>query len=333
MRVFISGIAGFLGSHLADTMIAEGHHVVGVDSLLGGYLDNVPPRAEFFAEDCNDLECMKEHMRGVDVVFHCAAAPHEGLSVFSPRLVTQSVVSATASMLSAACDAGVRRFVFLSSMARYGTGTVPFLESAPTCPQDPYGIGKVAAEELVKNLCDVHGVEWSNAVPHNIYGPRQKYDDPFRNVAAIFANLLLQDRQPFVYGDGSQRRSFSFIDDVVGPLALMASSHRVVREVVNLGPDDGSVTILELAGKLASLVGVELLPTYLPPRPQEVKDAFCSAAKARRLLGYEPKTRLEDGMRMLVEWIRMRGPKPFEYHLPVEIRSKKAPETWTRKLM
>ena len=333
MRVFITGIAGFLGSHLADALLSEGHEVRGVDNLVGGYADNVPPRAHFVRADCCELEPLRPLMAGVDVVFHCAATPHEGLSVFSPRLVVESVATATASVLSTACDARVQRFVFLSSMARYGTGTVPFEETQSPRPQDPYGIAKLAAEDLVKNLSGVHGMQWAIAVPHNIYGPRQKYDDPFRNVAAIFANLMLQGRQPFVYGDGLQERSFSFVHDVAAPLARMGDSHRVVGQVVNLGPDDEFVTVMDLGRKIAAIVGHDFRPTMLPGRPQEVRLAYCSSGKARRLLGYKPETSLADGLHLLVDWIRARGPKPFEYHLPVEIRSDKAPETWTKKLM
>jgi len=198
-RVFISGVAGFLGSHLADAFLAEGWEVAGIDNLVGGYLDNVPAGVSFVRADCNDLPRVRALMEGASVVYHCAATAYEGLSVFSPHFVTQNVVTATTGMISAAVANRVRRFVHCSSMARYGANPVPFTEDQTPRPQDPYGIGKLAAEGLVRNLAEVHGVEWVVAVPHNIIGPRQKYDDPYRNVAAIFA----------VTGPGAGRRRWS----------------------------------------------------------------------------------------------------------------------------
>jgi UDP-glucose 4-epimerase len=331
-RIFISGVAGFLGSHLADAFLADGHAVVGIDNMLGGYEDNVPAACEFHQVDCNDFAGVREHMQGADVVYHCAASAYEGFSVFSPHLVTRNIVTASTGMISAAVACGVRRFVMCSSMARYGTNRVPFTEELTPKPQDPYGIGKVAAELMLRSLADTHGMEWVIAVPHNIIGPRQKYDDPYRNVASIFINLMLQGRQPYVYGDGNQRRCFSFISDDVAPLKQMAFDTRCKGEVINIGPDQEFVTINELAETIARLVKFDLRPTHTRSRPQEVYLANCSAAKARRLLGYDPRVGLEDGLRYMIDWIRSRGPKPFQYHLDLEIQNEKTPETWSRRL-
>ena len=177
MKIFISGIAGFLGSHLADAMLAEGHEVSGCDNLIGGYRDNVPKDAEFFEYDCNDFEKMKELLKGVDIVYHTACTAYEGLSVFSPKLVAENTYLNTVSMASAAIANNVKRFVTCSSMARYGTQEiVPFTEDMICKPQDPYGISKFSAENVLRNLCSTHGMELVIAVPHNIIGPRQKYD-------------------------------------------------------------------------------------------------------------------------------------------------------------
>jgi UDP-glucose 4-epimerase len=328
-RVLISGVAGFLGSHLADSLLADGWEVVGVDNLIGGYMDNVPTGVSFHRADCNDLPGMRALMEGVSVVYHCAATAYEGLSVFSPHFVTRNVVTATTGMMSAAISSRVRRFVFCSSMARYGAIAVPFTEHAEPRPQDPYGIGKLAAEMLVCNLAETHGVEWVVAVPHNIIGPRQKYDDPYRNVAAIFINMLLQGRPVVVYGDGSQRRCFSAIADVVGPLRQMATDPACAGEVINIGPDEEFVSILELATLIARLLGVPLRCEFLPPRPREVTLANCSAAKARALLGYRPRLSLEESLRPMIHWIRSRGPREFQHHVDLEIVSEALPKTWS----
>lgn len=336
MRVFITGIAGFLGSHLADAMIADGHSVCGIDNLLGGYLDNVPEGVHNWARaDCNDWEFLNGYMSKwlPEIVFHCAATAYEGLSVFSPHLITQNIVGASTSVFSAAIANGVKRIVHCSSMARYGTGNPPFREYDVPAPQDPYGIGKLCAEQMLRNLCETHGVEYTIAVPHNIIGPRQKYDDPYRNVASIMISRALQGKPIIVYGDGSQQRCFSYVDDCISCLKKMAFSPLVVGQVINIGPDENPVTINDLAQIVKELTGEKLTPVqYMPGRPQEVRIALCSSGKARGLLDYATKTSLRDGLGYMVDYIRARGPKPFIYHLPLEIVNEKTPRTWKERL-
>lgn len=330
---FITGVAGFLGSHLADRFLKEGHRVIGNDTLVGGYLDNVPAGVEFHSVDCNDLQAMKNIMKGVDVVYHTAAHAHEGLSVFSPHLITENVYGATVSTLTAAITNKVKRFVNCSSMARYGTQPViPFSEDMICLPQDPYGIAKYASELTIRNLCETHGMEFVIAVPHNIIGARQKYDDPFRNVASIMINLMLQGRQPIIYGDGEQSRCFSFVEDVVEPLAKMGTDPKAVGHVINIGPDDEFISINTLAKTIAEILDFKLDPIYMPGRPREVKHATCSANKAREILDYQPKTPLKEGLSHMVEYIRERGTKPFRYHLDLEIVSDLTPRTWKDRL-
>tara|TARA_Y100000588_G_scaffold345909_1_gene393559 strand:- start:86 stop:742 length:657 start_codon:yes stop_codon:yes gene_type:complete len=218
-------------------------------------------------------------------------------------------------------------------MARYGANEVPFKEEYTPKPQDPYGIAKVAAEDVLKNLCEVHGVEYVIAVPHNIIGPRQKYDDPYRNVASIMINRMLLDKPPIIYGDGEQKRCFSFVDDCLACLIRMIDDPDVAGETINIGPDEEFVTINDLCHRLRKLVGFEGEPVYMPGRPQEVRLATCSADKARHLLGYKTKTNLDDGLRSMVQWIRGNGVRKFRYHLDVEIHNEKLPDTWGKKMM
>jgi len=333
-KVVITGVAGFLGSHLADRFLAEGWEVVGIDNLLGGYLENVPDGIMFAELDLvRDLDFLEEMTEGADLFIHAACTAYEGLSVFSPSLVVSNTTQATTNALVAAVNGKVKRFVYLSSMARYGAQQNPFLEDYTPKPQDPYGIAKVASEELVKNICDTHNLEWAILVPHNIIGPRQKFDDPFRNVASIMTNRMLQGKQPIIYGDGTQQRCFSFVSDVVEPTFVACTQDVAVSQVINIGPDEETITINELAQKLAEIIGFDLDPIYTTGRPQEVKLASCSADKARELLGYETKTSLGQGLTELVEWIREQGPREFDYHLPIEIDSDKVPTTWRNRLM
>lgn len=333
MKIFISGVAGFLGSHLADRMLAAGHEVVGTDNMLGGYEDNVNPKVIMHTYDCKYRNSMAKITKGCDVVYHCASTPYEGLSVFSPHLITENTYQITMSLLSAAIENKVKRFVFCSSMARYGAqDKVPFTEDMICNPVDPYGIAKYASEITISNLSKVHGFEYVIAVPHNIIGSRQKYDDPFRNVAAIMINMMLQGRQPIIYGDGEQKRCFSFIQDDIDCLEKLAFQQNVLGEVINIGPDEEFVTINELAKVIAKLLKFDLKPTYLPDRPMEVKLAGCSADKARKLLNYKTKYSLEQGIGEMIEYIKQRGTKPFRYHLDIEIRNQKTPRSWTEQL-
>jgi UDP-glucose 4-epimerase len=332
-EVFVTGIAGFLGSHLADVFIEEGLDVSGNDNFSGGYESNIPERAEFHEVDCKDVWEMKEAMAGADVVYHTAALAYEGLSVFSPARINQSIYQSTSATLAAAADAGVDRFVYCSSMSRYGENETPFTEEMEPQPQDPYAVSKVAAEEMVELMADVHGFEYVIAVPHNIIGPRQRYDDPFRNVAAIFINRMLQGKQPIIYGDGEQKRCFTFIQDNVRPLQKLAHYDNVTGEVINIGPDDEFVTINHLAETIADILDFDLDPIYKPDRPQEVKLANCSADKARDLLDYETEYTLREGLEEMVDWIEQRGAKEFDYHLECEIVNEQTPETWTNELI
>lgn len=327
MNIMVTGVAGFLGSHIAEAFLPE-HTVAGMDNLMGGDIENVPQDVAFFVEDCQNLG--PDDFRGIDVVYHCAALAHEGLSVFSPHTITNSIFGASVATFSAAAAAGVKRIVFCSSMARYGDGWPPFRESHAPKPKDPYGIAKVAAEEVLKVLSEVHGFEYVIAVPHNIIGPRQKYDDPYRNVAAIMANLMLQGRAPFIYGDGRQKRCFSDIRDLIDGFVQLGTGD-FHGEVINMGPDEEFVTINELAMRLDEIIWLQKPPIYLPDRPQEVKYAVCSSDKARRLLGYETKYTLEETLASIVGWIMGRGTKEFQYHLPIEIPSDKCPVTWAEK--
>lgn len=333
-KIFVTGAAGFLGSHLADSLLERGHEVVGVDNLLGGYEDNVSKNVEFHVADSRDFPKMRSLMKGVETVYHCASAPHEGLSVFSPNLITEHTYNSTVATVSAAVAESAKRVVFCSSMARYGyQPELPFHEDMAPKPVDPYGIAKYAAEMVTKSLCDAHGVEYVHVVPHNIIGPRQKYDDPYRNVASIMINLMLQGRQPIIYGDGEQKRAFSFVADVVDPMIKMGFEKHVVGETINVGPDEEFVSINELARRIAGLVGFKNLnPVYFPARPMEVKFASCSAEKARKLLGYKTAYGLDQGLSEMIDWISKRGAKPFKYHLPLEIITDKTPSTWKDRL-
>ena len=330
-KILVTGVAGFLGSHLAEELGNSGHEVIGIDSMIGGYKDNIPSNIKFHKIDCCDHEKIKVIMSKIDIVYHCAATAHEGLSVFSPYEITKNNYLASVSVFSAAINNKVKRIIFCSSMARYGEQKTPFTESMKPLPVDPYAISKVAAEDVLINLCELNNVEWVIAVPHNIIGPRQKYDDPFRNVVSIMINRMLQGKAPIIYGDGEQKRCFSYIDDCLSCLIPMLDQENLNKQIINIGPDEEFITINKVAEMCANITGVNSSPIYKPGRPKEVKHATCSADKARRLLNYKTTISLKDGIQKTFDYIKKRGIKPFDYNIEIEINNELTPKTWTQK--
>lgn len=331
--ILITGVAGFLGSHLADQFLKLGHRVVGIDNLVGGYYENVPDSVEFYKEDLNNFDKIEKYFKDIDIVIHTACTAYEGLSVFSPSFITKNTSNITVTSLTASIKHNVKKFVYMSSMARYGEQDMtPFTEDMIPKPQDPYGISKLYSEELVKNLSETHGMKYTILVPHNIIGPRQKYDDPYRNVASIMINRMLQNKQPIIYGNGEQVRCFSFIQDVIDPIVKACDLNTANGMVINIGPDEEFITINELAKNISNILGFELSAKYVPGRPKEVFNATCSSDLARKVLGYKTTTTLNEGLEQLCDWIKVSGTKRFEYHIPIELITDKTPITWTKDL-
>ena len=331
-KVFITGIAGFLGSHLAKRFHQMGFDVSGNDNFYGSDTSNVPDFAKFYHTDCCDLDGMRLALDGVDLLYHCAATAHEGLSVFSPTFITKNNYEASVSTFTAAINQGVKRIVFCSSMARYGDQDPPFIESMQPQPVDPYGIAKVAAEDTLRVLAKVHGIEWNIAVPHNIVGEGQKYDDPFRNVMSIMINRNLQGLPSVIYGDGEQTRCFSYIDDCIECIVKLGMNSSLNEQIVNIGPDEEIISINKLAELCAHETGLNIPPVYYSNgRPQELEHATCSSQKARKLLNYETKTTVAEAVKKTADYIRKCGVKKFCYHIPLEIVNEKTPKTWTEQ--
>lgn len=338
MKVLVTGSAGFLGSWLVEGLLQKGHDVIGVDNLRGGYEDNIVdhPRHTFFQRDILRLKSMDFVVAGCEAVYHCAALAYEGLSVFSPSLVSRNIVGGSVNVMTAAIRSGtVKRVINCSSMSRYGKGVTPFQEWHIPAPVDPYGVAKVCVEDQMTLLGKVHGVEVLHAVPHNVYGPRQCYTDPYRNVAAIMANRALRGEPLVIYGDGYQKRCFSYITDILPTLLQLLDCKAEHGEIFNVGPDAESVvSIRELATVVEEVCGTKgSMRLHYDPRPCEVQVATCSSGKIRQRFGYKSRTTLREGIESLVGYIRERGPQPFRYHLPLEIITPKTPVTWKEQLI
>lgn len=338
--VVITGSAGLIGSHLCFRFMSLGYKVVGIDNLIGGYSSNMPSQGKNFAfYNVNILDVHKItdifKFYKPELVIHCAALAHEGLSVFAPKTIVENIYAGTASIASAACATGVATFINTSSMARYGEGNPPFEEHHKPNPIDPYGLAKVHAEEHLKLMSDIYGMKVLTMVPHNVCGPHQCYSDPFRNVMSIFANQLKRDKPIYIYGDGSQMRSFSHVEDCVDAYVTAYNSRDSISsgEVFNIGPDDGTeITIKELAHSVSKYFNVEPRIEHLPARPREVKHAWVSTAKAKTALNYSTKYSTEDVIRDTTAWMKAQPHRDFKYHLKLEIITDSTPRTWTEGL-
>lgn len=334
MRIWVTGIAGFLGSYIAEECLKRGDEIWGNDNLLCGERSNVPEGATYRGFACQDRARLLDELvqNKIDVVVHCAATAHEGLSSFSPYFVTENIFGASLSVFSAAIEAKVKRIVNMSSMSRYGDNIVPFTEDMQPKACDPYAASKIAAEECLRILCQTHNIAWSIAVPHSIIGTRQRYTDPFRNVASIMINRCLRGDPPIIYGDGNQKRCFSPVADCLPSLLKMIDG-AADGEIVNIGPDRGEITVNELARKIIKFTGYHRKPKYFDERPNEVKLAYCSSEKARTLLGYEEVQSLDECLMDMVEYVRRKEPKAFDWSFPLEITSDRMPLTWKHRLM
>ncbi len=333
MHIFITGIAGFLGSNLATYYLKKGFKVSGCDNLVGGDLENVPSEVIFYQGDCEKLDFMTQATKNdVDVICHSAAYAHEGLSSVSPTLICSNNFTGSTSVFTAGIRNRVKRIVYCSSMARYGDIKTPFKEDDTLNPVDPYGVSKVASENVLKILSKTHGFEYNIAVPHNIIGPNQKYDDPYRNVVSIMINLILQNRQPIIYGDGNQKRCFSDIDDCLFCLDKLITDKKIVSQTINIGPDEEFITINELFKKISNKLQFNQEPKYYLDRPNEVKNAVCSSEKARKILNYKTSTSLNESIDKVINFIKTKGTKEFKYNYTLEIENENTPLTWKNKL-
>jgi UDP-glucose 4-epimerase len=303
MKILITGVAGLLGSRLADYII-ENHpdvHIVGMDDLSGGYRENVHPKVEFWQMNLvtHPIEnCFEVHK--FDYVYHFAAYAAEGLSPFIRQYNYENNLLATARIINQCIKNDVKRLVFTSTMAVYGHGNGDiFDESQIPCPVDPYGIAKYACEMDIKVAGEQHGLDWCIIRPHNVYGIKQNIWDKYRNVLGIWMYQYMNNEPMTIFGDGEQKRAFSFIDDCLEPLWKASQQENCSKEIINLGGTTHH-TINE-ANKILKEVIKDGETVYKEQR-HEVRVAVPTWQKSVDLLGYENKTSLYDGLSQMWEW-------------------------------
>jgi UDP-glucose 4-epimerase len=303
MKILITGVAGLLGSRLADYII-ENHpdvHVVGMDDLSGGYRENVHPKVEFWQMNLvtHPIEnCFEVHK--FDYVYHFAAYAAEGLSPFIRQYNYENNLLATARIINQCIKNDVKRLVFTSTMAVYGHGNGDiFDESQIPCPVDPYGIAKYACEMDIKVAGEQHDLDWCIIRPHNVYGIKQNIWDKYRNVLGIWMYQYMNNEPMTIFGDGEQKRAFSFIDDCLEPLWKASQQENCSKEIINLGGTK-HYTINEANNILREVIKDG--QTVYKEQRHEVKIAVPTWQKSVELLGYEDKTSLYDGLSQMWEW-------------------------------
>lgn len=342
MRILITGGAGFMGGHLVDYLIRQKEHkVFAVDDLSGGYEDNVNAKAHFTKLDLRHRKKVEQYISTVkpELLYYLAADASEGRSQFTPINSTERNYLAYMYTIVPAIKHGLKKVVLTSSMSVYGAQEPPFSEDMSKKPEDIYGIAKGAMEDATEVLAKVHGFEYVIVRPHNVYGPKQNLADPYRNVIAIFINCLLNNKHFYIYGEGKQKRAFTYIDDFTPYFAKSGFSKEINGEVINIGPKEEH-TINELADVVLGIffpdgnIPKQLKPKYLPLRPQEVMEAYCTNAKATKLLGYKTTVSLKEGVAKMIEWARKKGAQKFKYLKDgVELPAENLPQTWSEELI
>jgi UDP-glucose 4-epimerase len=327
----ITGIAGFIGSHVADELLRMGHVVVGLDDLSGGFRDNVPAEAQFIEGSFLDhklIDRIFAEYRPM-YVFHLGAYAAEGLSHFIKRFNYQNNLIGSVNLINGAINTGtVRCFVFTSSIAVYGRNQLPMHEDLVPQPEDPYGIAKYAVELDLKEAHEMFGLDYIIFRPHNVYGERQNLGDPYRNVIGIFMNAILQDRPLTLFGDGSQTRAFSYISDVAPIIARSVERSEAYNQTFNVGADQ-PYSVLHLAYTVAKAFNVEPKIEHLPAR-NEVLHAYSSHERVQKYFSdLIQNVPLEEGIARMAQWAKKVGSrqgKPFE---GVEVL-KNMPPSWAK---
>jgi UDP-glucose 4-epimerase len=326
-RVLVTGGAGFIGSHVADALIARGHDVTIFDDLSGGFPDNVPAAARFVQGTVTDSAGVDRLFAdaGFDYVYHLAAYAAEGLSHFIKRFNYTNNVIGSVNLINASINTEVKCFVFSSSIAVYGSAPGPMREETRPTPEDPYGIAKFAVEQDLRSSREMFGLRYVIFRPHNVYGPRQNIGDRYRNVVGIFMNQILQGRSMTIFGDGAQTRAFSYIDDVAPVMAEAIDLDAAWDGVFNVGADE-SFSLNDLATAVARAMGVEPRIVHLPAR-QEVRDARSAHDRIARMFGERRVTGLDDGLRRMAEWARAHGARTGAPFNGIEV-TKNLPPAW-----
>ncbi len=306
-RVLVTGGGGFIGSHLAERFLNDGNEVVVVDNFITGRRENLETfrdGIELHELDIRDTDALRKAMKDVEYVFHQAALPSVPRSVKNPIESHDFNSTGTLSVLAAAREEGVRRVIYAASSSAYGDVEEPAKhEQLPPRPISPYGAAKLTGEYYCQVFHAVYGLETVSLRYFNVFGPRQNPNSPYTGVMALFIPAMLRGERPKVYGDGSATRDYTYIDNDVDANVLAMKADGVSGEVINVACG-GRVSVLDIVNVINKILGTSIEPEFCAPRPGDILHSSADISKARKLLDFEPRVDLEEGVRRTIEWYR-----------------------------
>ena len=306
-KFLVTGGAGFIGSNICKELVSQDCFVRVVDNLLTGKksnLDSIIDKIEFIEADMGDTEVARSVMKDIDVVLHHGALPSVPLSVENPAPTHRHCVDATFTLLLAARDADVKRFVYAGSSSAYGdTPTLPKVESMKSMPLSPYAVAKLVGEHYCTVFYKVFGLETITLRYFNVFGPQQDPKSQYAAAIPAFVTSILNDKPPTIYGDGQQSRDFTYIDNVVHANLLAARAKQTGGEVVNIACGL-AVTVNEIIAMINDITGKNVKPNYTDPRPGDVKHSMADISLAKELIGFEPIVSFEKGLQLAIDWYR-----------------------------
>ena len=303
-KILITGVAGLLGSRLADWIVENTNYkVVGIDDLSGGFSENINRKVQFYKFNLTDLEALKGVFKkeNIEIVYHFAAYAAEGLSPFIRKYNYENNLITSTNLITCAIQYNVDRFVFASSMSVYGDKyEPPFSEDLKQAPIDPYAVAKYAVELDLEIAFRQHGLKYTIIRPHNFYGINQNIWDKYRNVLGIWMYQIINKQNPTIFGDGTQVRAFSYVDDSVIPFWNASQRDNCVGEIINLGGIK-EYSVNEACDILINVTGLNIKPVYLEPR-HESKYAWSTWEKSVKLLDFKHKVDLQEGLSIMWNW-------------------------------
>ncbi len=306
-RFLVTGGAGFIGSNICRRLVSEGCFVRVVDNLLTGKRNNLAQvwdKIEFVEADMGVPEVARAVVKDIDVVLHEGALPSVPLSVDNPANTHRHCVDATFTMLLAARDAHVKRFVYAASSSAYGdTPTLPKVEMMAPHPLSPYAVGKLVGEYYCSVFSKVYGLETIALRYFNVFGPHQDPASQYAAAIPAFVTAILRDRPPTIYGDGEQTRDFTYVDNVVQANLLAARAPETHGEVINVACGE-AVTVNAIIGTINRLLGKNVKPVYAPSRAGDVKHSLADITAAQKLIGFKPVVLFREGLEKSIDWYR-----------------------------
>ncbi|MGB7581689.1 MAG: SDR family oxidoreductase [Sedimentisphaerales bacterium] len=307
-KFLVTGGAGFIGSNICIKLVSQGCFVRVIDNLLTGKKSNlagIADKIEFIEADMGNADAARAAMKGIDVVLHEGALPSVPRSVDDPAATHRHCVDATFTLLMAARDAKIKRFVYAASSSAYGdTPILPKVETMPVNPLSPYAAAKLMCEYYCSVFYKVFGLETISLRYFNVFGPNQDPTSQYAAAIPAFVTSILKDTPPTIYGDGEQSRDFTYVDNVVEANLLAARAKQTKGEVINIACGE-AITVNAIIDMINKIVGKNVKPTYVPSRKGDVKHSLADITLAKKLVGFKPVISFKDGLKKAIEWYRV----------------------------